>query len=680
MTIITFLNGLAFGGLGLAAYLQLRRGGEFLLRSLLPWLAAFGITAGAASWVEMFLINEPSRLLTLLRIILYPASGLLLLIFGWGIFARLIPLPSWMIFAPGVLLIPFAYVLTYALSTFVTPSPLEIPIDIWTRYLLYLPGSVLAGIGFLRQWHLQRKLGYQDVASLMAGAGVAFLIEAFVVGLVVPAAPHGPASYYNYDRVIVDAYAGDDTNAIHPYGLTSWLDYQAVLEATGLPIQFWRMLSAGAVTFFVVRGLDVFEAIQRRQLRQLQEERDRAQKSAFETQIAARQTAENWSDALIQISSRVAALEDVDSTLIYIVDSARKLLHADFMGLALVDDDFSRIVLRCCSSDARSGLASEMVLIDNPLILNVIMTGEPFYSLGDEPPELLQGACFCTDRPAGSLAAVSITLDAQPIGALWVARHAQQAFTETDVIWLKCLGDQVVIAIKHGVMMSQLQSLSVLDERQRIAREMHDGLAQVLGYMNVQVQTLEAFLKKGRLDKLQTKLDQMRDAVQIAHADVRENILSLRTTLDHEKGLITGIQEYLEEFGLQTRITTEFTNRIEGSLDLPPFAEVQLVCVLREALTNVRKHAGAELVRVAVSKQGWSEDPHIVLTIIDDGVGFVESDQKRHFGLQTMTERAQSIGGTLTISSEVGQGTQVECRIPCLNSQRVKKPLPVVQT
>lgn len=680
MTIITFLNGLAFGGLGLAAYLQLRHGGEFPLRSLLPWLAAFGITAGAASWVEMFLINEPSRLLTLMRMILYPASGLLLLIFGWGIFARLIPLPSWMIFAPGVLLIPFAYVLTYALSTFVTPSPLEIPIDIWTRYLLYLPGSVLAGIGFLRQWHLQRRLGYQDVASLMAGAGVAFLIEAFVVGLVVPAAPHGPASYYNYDRVIVDAYAGDDTNTIHPYGLTSWLDYQAVLEATGLPIQFWRMLSAGAVTFFVVRGLDVFEAIQRRHLRQLEEERDRAQKSAIETQIAARHTAESWSDALIQISSRVAALEDVDSTLIYIVDSARKLLHSDFMGLALVDDDFSRFVLRCCSSDTRSGLANEMILIDNPLILNVIMTGEPFYSLGDEPPELLQGTCFCTDRPAGSLAAVSITLDAQPIGALWVARHAQQAFTETDVIWLKCLGDQVVIAIKHGVMMSQLQSLSVLDERQRIAREMHDGLAQVLGYMNVQVQTLEAFLKKGRLDKLQTKLDQMRDAVQIAHADVRENILSLRTTLDHEKGLITGIQEYLEEFGLQTRIRTEFTNRIEGSLDLPPLAEVQLVCVLREALTNVRKHAGAKLVRVAVSKQGWSEDAHIVLTIVDDGVGFVESDQKRHFGLQTMTERAQSIGGTLTISSEVGQGTQVECRIPCLNSQRVKKPLPVVQT
>ena len=99
-----------------------------------------------------------------------------------------LPTADHLLFIPGILLIPGAYVLTYALSTFITPSPVEIPIDIWSRYLLYLPGSILAGVGFLRQWNLQKKLGYRDVASLMLGAGLAFLFEAFVVGLVVPAA------------------------------------------------------------------------------------------------------------------------------------------------------------------------------------------------------------------------------------------------------------------------------------------------------------------------------------------------------------------------------------------------------------------------------------------------------------------------------------------------------------
>jgi len=673
VTIIYFFNGLAFGGLGLAAYLQLRRGGDFPLRTLLPWLASFGITSGAAGWVEMFLESDSSELLQILRIVLYPCSGLLLLIFGWGIFARLIPLPSWMIFVPGILLIPAAYVLTYAFSTFITPSPVEIPIDIWSRYLLYLPGSILAGIGFLRQWNVQQRLGYRDVASLMLGAGLAFLFEAFVVGLVVPAAPYGPASYYNYDRVVYDAFVGESGSAAQPYEMTTWLDYRSVLQTTGLPIQFWRMLSAFAVTFFVVRGLDVFENIRHRQMRTLQAERDQAQQAAIQAQISARLTAENWSDALVQISSRVAELEDVDTTLLYIVGSARKLLHADFMGLALVDGDFSRFMLKCYATESEHRLADPNVRVENPLILKAIESDALYYSRGGEDAALLAGACFESGE-AASLAVVCLKLDAQPVGALWVARFEPHEFSETDSIWLGALADQVVISIKHGLMTSQLQSLSVIDERARIAREMHDGLAQILGYLNVQVQTVDAFLQQGKLDKVQVKLEQMREAVQLAHADVRENILSLRTTLDHEKGVITGIQEYLEAFGVQTHIATHFTHDVDGELDLPSLAEVQLVCVLREALTNVRKHAQASQVVVTVSKQGAPEEAHIVLSICDDGVGFVEWDQKRHFGLQTMTERAQSVDGTLFVSSVPGQGTQVECWIPCLRQERLKKP------
>ncbi len=668
--IIYFLYGLSFGGLGLAAYLQLRRGGDFPLRKLLPWLAAFGFASGATGWVEMFLVSEPSPVLEILRMVLYPISGLLLLIFGWGIFARLMPLPAWMIFIPGILIVPVAYIITYALSTFVTPSPLGIPIDIWSRYLLYLPGSILAGLGFLRQWHVQRRFGYNDVASLMLGAGAAFLFEAFVVGLVVPAAPYGPASYYNYDRVTLNAFVGESSDVAKPYGL----DYQLVLDTTGLPIQFWRMLSAFAVTFFVMRGLDVFEAIQKRQVRTLQGERDRALKAAIETQSLARQTAENWSDTLVQIGSQIAELEDVDNILLYIVDRARKLLSSDFMGLALVDGDLSHFMLKCYATENHTELTSEPILVENALIRQVIETQLPHYSRVDEKPENLQGACFYTDQPAAALASVCLKLDTHPIGALWLARFENQAFSETDLIWLDCLADQAVIAIKHGLMTSQLQTLSVTEERARIAREMHDGLAQVLGYMNVQVQTLEAFLQQGKLDKLQVKLVQMREAVRVAHADVRENILSLRTTLNHEKGVISGMQEYLEEFEFQTRIATHFANDVDGELGLASLAEVQLVCILQEALTNVRKHANAHHVWVEITQASSSEDARIVMLICDDGVGFNHEEQKRHFGLQTMLERSQSVGGTLNVSSTPGEGTRVACSIPCLKREQIKKP------
>lgn len=666
-----FFNGLAFGGLGLAAYLQLRRGGEFPLRRLLPWLAAFGLTSASAAWVEMFLAGTHNTTLQMLRIVLYVASGVILLIFGWGIFARLLPLPRWMIFVPGILLIPMAYVLTYALSTFVTPSPVAIPIDIWSRYLLYLPGSILAGLGFLRQWHVQRGLGYGDVASLMLGAGLAFLFEAFIVGLVVPAAPYGPVSYYNYDRVAYDAFIGEGVGAMQPYAETTWLDYQIVLETTGLPIQFWRMLSAFAVTFFVVRGLDVFENIRRRQVQRLQTERDDALQATIRAQTLARQTAENWSDALVQISNHVAELEDVDTTLLYIVGRGRTLLNADFMGLALADGDYTRFALKCYSTDGECRIAPPDVRVTSPLILNVLDCDTPRFASADADTPL-EGVCFDASQPAASVAVVRLKMDAQPIGALWVARRDFCAFSETDGIWLGALADQLVISIKHGLMMSQLQSLSVIDERDRIAREMHDGLAQILGYLNLQVQSLDAFLAQGKLEKVHAKLDQMRDAVQVAHADVRENILSLRTTLDYEKGLLSGMAEYLDEFGLQTHIATEFVAGFDGETDLPSLAEVQLVCVLREALTNVRKHAQASRVTVTVSRMGPLDAPCIVLSVCDDGVGFTQVEQRRHFGLQTMRERAESVGGELLIRSAHGHGTQIECRIPCLQRETLQ--------
>ncbi|HSO27817.1 MAG TPA: hypothetical protein VLS48_07080, partial [Anaerolineales bacterium] len=283
MIIIYFFYGLFFASLGLSAYLQMRHGGDLPLRKQLPWLAAFGFTYGSVGWIDMFLISgisaELAAGLTVVRMVLQPISGLLLLIFGWGVLTRLTPLPSWTIFVPGVLIVPIAFVIAYAITSFITPSPIEIPIDIWSRYLLYLPGSILAGIGFLRQWSVQKHLGYNDVSRLMLGAGLAFLFEAVMLGLIVPAAPYGPASYYNYDRVSYDAFIGEHQASQQPVGLITWLDYERVLAVTGLPIQFWRLFSAVAVTFFVMRGLDVFDAIRKRQLATLQRERDRAQRA-----------------------------------------------------------------------------------------------------------------------------------------------------------------------------------------------------------------------------------------------------------------------------------------------------------------------------------------------------------------------------------------------------------------
>jgi len=653
--IILFFNGLFFGGLGLAAYLQLRQGSDFPLRKHLPCLAAFGFACGTTYWIDMFLASESlieySQGLQHLRMILHPITGLLLLRFGWGILRDLTPLPAWTIFIPGVMIVPFAYVITFAATTFITPSPIEIPVDIWTRYLLYLPGSIMAGVGFLRQWKVQGDRGYHDASRLMLGAGLAFLFEAFVVGLIVPAAPYGPASYYNYDRVVHNAFAGEVASEFQPLGLTAWLDYERVLEATGLPIEFWRMLSAIAVTFFIVRGLGVVETMRKRQVKELQEERDAAQKATFESQIVARETAESWTEALVIISRRIVELDHVDDILRCIVENARSLLNSDFIGLALLNENNTNLELKCYSNELVAEMVHSPVVVENALILKTLRAASSYISQENESRDLLKGVTFFAEKPANATAIVHLNLDNNPVGVLWMARSDEEIYSETDLIWLECLADQVVIAIQHGLMTSQLQSLSIVEERARIAREMHDGLAQFLGYLNLQVQTLKSLHAQDKRENFQAELEYMREAIQTAHADVRENILSLRTTLANEKGLVSATDEYLDEFSIQTGISTHFINELSDDLNLSSIAEVQLVCILREALTNVRKHAMANSVTVLLNRTIADSDEHIHMKVEDNGVGFKLTDSKRRFGLKTMRERAQSVRGSFNIHS-----------------------------
>ena len=195
------------------------------------------------------------------------------------------------------------------------------------------------------------------------------------------------------------------------------------------------------------------------------------------------------------------------------------------------------------------------------------------------------------------------------------------------------------------------------------------------GYMNLQIQTLEALLKQDKRDSLFAELQQMRQAVQTAHADVRENILSLRTTLATDGSVASAIEEYLDGFSVQTGIGVHFVNNAGDKLGLSPLAEVQLVCILQEALANVRKHAQADTVTVILARTNGQA----CLEITDNGIGFEQPVAMHRFGLQTMQERAQSVGGHLTIQSQVGSGTWITCQLPIIEREQMRHQAAVMQ-
>lgn len=641
MTAVYFFYGLAFFSLGLAVALEVRRASGLALSRHLPWLAVFGLVHSLVEWSDMLLLSAPDSLLQsglmVFRSIALPLSALALVRFGVGLISEAGPLPEWLTFIPVVLLVPAALIVGYALIISITEPPVETATDVWSRYLLYFPGCLLAAFGFVRQGRRLPLVGLGHVRSMLWGAALAFGFNAFVAGLIVPSAP---------------------------YGLAPWLNYDSVLTYTGIPVQVWRACAALGVMWLVIRALGVFEAERRQELAGLETARVRAQQASLRTESRARQVAEDWTNALANIGRRIAHMESVDEALRVIVDLARQLLSADTAALALWDETGLRLELKCYAIPQETK-SNGSTAISNTLILDAVRALHSRRFPDDTGQPEGRWICPMLHQEVKSAVIVPLQLDQRSLGGLWITRLSPIAFTPDEVLELERLADQAVIALEHALMAARLQSLAILEERSRIAREMHDGLAQVLGYLSLETQTLEALVRQGECEAALAELKGARVRILEAQADVRENILSLRTTLSGQAGLIPALQEYVGEFEVQTGIKTTIWSDLANELRLSPLAEAQLIRIVQEALTNVRKHARAAHARLQLT----APDGCLRVTVADDGCGFEASAVGRgHFGLHTMRERAESVGGGCAILSTPGAGTHIELWLPVVQA------------
>ena len=638
MIAVFFLYGLAFFTMGVAVVLETRRTSALPFGRQLPWLAAFGIVHGMVEWADMFLlISMPDHVreaLYAVRMVLLPISALLLMRFGYGLMQDAGPLPDKVRLLAPLLLVPGAFVAAYAVTVSVGGDAPASQVDVWSRYLIYGPACLLTAFAFFRQWRALAGSSLEAARAPLLVAALAFFLNAIVAGLIVP--------------------AGE-------FGLARWINQEGVLAATGVPVQVWRALCAIIVAICVVRTLDVFEAERQRELSRLAAERDHAQNEA-------RRSAEEWTNSLVAISRSIADLADIDAVLQLIVAEGRHLLIADTASLGLLDDTGEQLVLKCYATADGPHVATGVMPVRSPFILETVHRGQPSVFPDDMRSvnggmTVVEPIWFCPILHCviRSALIVPLQIEGKILGALWVGRYGEKPFGPHDVFSLERLAHQSVIALEHSLMAARLQSLAVIEERSRLAREMHDGLAQILGYLGVEMQTLEILAKQDQRDELVARLQQARSTIAEAHAELRENILSLRTTLSGEVGLVAALQQYVEEFGVQTGIDVEFSDSLSGPPLISPLAETQLVRIIQEALTNVRRHARARHVHVHIG----AEDGCLAVSLRDDGIGFVASDNGHdHLGVRIMHERAGSIGATLAITSHPGNGTIVHVRVP----------------
>ncbi len=215
------------------------------------------------------------------------------------------------------------------------------------------------------------------------------------------------------------------------------------------------------------------------------------------------------------------------------------------------------------------------------------------------------------------------------------------------------------------LLMDQQMVVATLQERGRLARELHDSIGQVLGYISMQAQTVQKWVVTGSTEKALPMLNRLVEVAQEAHADVRESILTLSAGMTPEWTFFHALQRYLDHYRSSFGIGIELilsSDIVEDSLS--PDAGIQVMRVIQEALTNARKHGDAHNVKVAFEQK----EGHVVISIHDDGSGFdpadLDPDTGNHFGLLFMRERMAQIGGTVAIKSRPGSGTTVELDVP----------------
>ncbi len=244
------------------------------------------------------------------------------------------------------------------------------------------------------------------------------------------------------------------------------------------------------------------------------------------------------------------------------------------------------------------------------------------------------------------------------LGELCVVRSGR-AFTAQDLTLLGALADMASIAVRTARLHEAEEQWTIHAERDRIARELHDSLAQVLGVIHLQLRALETRAKDEASHLMAAELSGIAETADEAYRDVREAILGLRETVREDDGLEGSLREYLRKYSRQTGIVARFTCDGDARRALAPRAEVQLLRVVQEALTNTRKHSHATHVDVRIDCRGSVA----TLTIADDGVGFdpatVARSMEGGFGLASMRERVEQVGGRMAVHTAPNQGTTV---------------------
>jgi signal transduction histidine kinase len=345
-----------------------------------------------------------------------------------------------------------------------------------------------------------------------------------------------------------------------------------------------------------------------------------------------------------------------------VVEQARNLVGAKYGALSVIDREgnIREFITSGVTTTERAAIGPPPV--GHGVLAVSLLEGQRLRlaNVAEHP----RSAGFPANHPVmRSLLAVPVSCKSPFLGNIYLSEKLDGSlFTGDDEETLERFAVQAAIAIDNAHLHAQAEEIAGARERLRIAHEMHDGIAQVLGYVNTKVQAAKQYFRLGKMDEGYEQLEQLAVSARQAYSDVRESIVGLRTLPGRDRMLADVLAEFLQQWKDQSGIEADL--RIDPALRLQASTELQIVRIIQESLTNVRKHARATNARVDIHR----ENGQLVVNIQDDGAGFNPESLGRgefpKFGLTTMRERAASIRGSLDIDSVPGKGTTVRFTMP----------------
>ena len=257
--------------------------------------------------------------------------------------------------------------------------------------------------------------------------------------------------------------------------------------------------------------------------------------------------------------------------------------------------------------------------------------------------------------------AVPLQYQGRVLGVYNLFMASDNDVPEEVSLLFRSISEHLGMTLENARLTRENLLVTLTSERQMMATEMHDSLAQTLAYMKMRMVLLHDAVQKNEQEKSLKYLNDVSQATENAYSSLRELLTNFRTRMD-PNGLLHALHETVDNFFDRTGIVLDFSNHAPD-IHLTADQEVQVFRIVQEALANIGKHSQAKQARLVIDRKGGE----YVVTVEDDGAGIgggSRDNKSTHFGLNIMRERAQRLGGRIKIEDLAGQGTRVQLNFP----------------